>query len=167
MYCHRTHRNAPRSTTSVNKRKYQHYPVTQTPPLRLPSPPMGPSSSPLHSRHKPSSTTLGRSPHPRHAYTEYLRVPLLVSRTRYSREPGARMMVENVSLLEVLTGQLPFGMFRVRRFCTRFGLPPFHLVKMFTSASQLPGHKGTVTSVDFHPKEPVSEWALPSHCFFY
>jgi len=22
--------------------------------------------------------------------------------------------------------------------------------------SQLPGHKGTVTSVDFHPKEPIS-----------
>lgn len=25
---------------------------------------------------------------------------------------------------------------------------------------QLPGHKGTVTAVDFHPKEPVSEFAL-------
>jgi len=167
MFCHRTHRKNPRSTTYVNKQNYQRYPVTQTPQLRLPSPPMGPSSSPLHSRHKPSSMTLGRSPHPRHAYTEYLRVPLLVSRTRYSKEPGARTTVDNVSLLEVLTGRSPFGMSRVRRFCTRFGLSTFHLVKMLTSASQLPGHKGTVTSVDFHPKEPVSESALPSHRFFY
>ena len=40
---------------------------------------------------------------------------------------------------------------------------------MFTSDQvsypfpQLPGHKGTVTCVDFHPKEPVSELAAPSH----
>jgi len=156
-----------RSMTSVSKQNYQHYPVTQTPPLRLRSPPMGPSSSPLHSRHKPSSTTLGRSLHPRHVYIEYFREPLLVSRIHYSREPGAKTMVDNASLLEVPTGRLPFGMSKVQRFCTRFGLPPLHLVKKFTPTFQLPGHKGTVTSVDFHPKEPVSELALPSHRFLF
>lgn len=30
---------------------------------------------------------------------------------------------------------------------------------------QLPGHKGTVTSVDFHPKEPISEFL--AHLPFY
>ena len=28
----------------------------------------------------------------------------------------------------------------------------------FSCPVQLPGHKGTVTSVDFHPKEPISEY---------
>ena len=156
-------KKSSRSTTSVSKQKYQHYPVIQTPPLQLRSPPMGPSSSPLHSRQKPSSTMLGRSPHLRHAYTENLQVLLLVSRTHYSGEPGAKTTVGNVWLLEVPTGRLPFGMFRAQRFCTRFGLSPLHLAKRFTSTSQLPGHKGTVTSVDFHPKEPVSESALLNH----
>ena len=154
-----------RSTISVSKQKYQHYLVTRTPPLQSRSPPMGPSSSPLHSRHKPSSMMLGRSLHLRHAYTEYLRVPPLVSRTHYSGEPGAKTTVGNASLLEVPTGLLPSGMSRVQRSCTRFGLPLLHLVKRFTSTSQLPGHKGTVTSVDFHPKEPVSESVLLSRRF--
>ena len=156
-----------RSTTSVSKQRYQRYPVTQTPPLQLRSPPMGLSSFPLRSRHKPSSTMLGHSLHLRHVYTEYLQVHPLVSRIHCSKEPGAKTMVDNVSLLEALTGQLPFGMSRVQRFCTRFGLSPLHLVKRFTFTSQLPGHKGTVTSVDFHPKEPVSESALPSHRFLF
>ena len=26
--------------------------------------------------------------------------------------------------------------------------------------AQLPGHKGTVTAVDFHPKEPISKFDL-------
>jgi len=106
------------STISVSKRKYQHYLVTQTHPLQSHSPPMDCSSSPLHSRHKPSSTMLGRSLHLRHAYTEYLRVPPLVSRTHYSGEHGVKMMVGNALLLEVPTGLLPFGMSRVRRSCT-------------------------------------------------
>jgi hypothetical protein len=76
-------------------------------------------------------------------------------------------MVDNVSPLEVLTGRLPFGMSRVRRFCTRFGLAPSCLVERLTSTSQLPGHKGTVTSVDFHPKEPVSELTVPNHCLSF
>lgn len=29
---------------------------------------------------------------------------------------------------------------------------------------QLPGHKGTVTSVDFHPKEPISKFSLIVTC---
>jgi len=33
-------------------------------------------------------------------------------------------------------------------------------VQKLTSAFQLPGHKGTVTSVDFHPKEPVGGLAV-------
>ena len=41
------------------------------------------------------------------------------------------------------------------------------LIQRLTSAYQLPGHKGTVTSVDFHPKEPVSESAVPSHHFSF
>ena len=36
-------------------------------------------------------------------------------------------------------------------------------VQRLTSASQLPGHKDTVTSIDFYPKEPVSELAIPGH----
>lgn len=26
---------------------------------------------------------------------------------------------------------------------------------------KLPGHRGTITAVDFHPKEPISEWKQP------
>lgn len=35
---------------------------------------------------------------------------------------------------------------------------PLLLLLLFLTFSfaQLPGHKGTVTSVDFHPKEPIS-----------
>jgi len=32
-----------------------------------------------------------------------------------------------------------------------------------THASQLPGHKGTVTTVDFHPKEPISMFSISIH----
>jgi len=154
-----------RFTISASKQKYQPYQVTRTPQLQLHSPPMGPSSSPPHSRHKPSSTMSDHSLHPRHVYIGYLGVPPQVSRTHYSREPGAKTTVDNASLLEVLTGRLPFGMSKVQRFCTRFGLKHSHLVKILISTSQLPGHRGTVTSVDFHPKEPVSESAVSSHRF--
>ena len=34
-----------------------------------------------------------------------------------------------------------------------FNLKTLHLTLDYT---KLPGHKGTVTSVDFHPKEPIS-----------
>lgn len=146
-----------RSTTSASKQRYRHYLAIQTPRLRLRSPPMDLSFSPPHFRHKPSFTMSGRFLHPQHAYTEYLRVPPQASRTHYSRVLGAKMTADNVSLLEVPIGRLPFGMSRVQRFCTRFALTPSHLVKRLTSTSQLPGHKGTVTSVDFHPKEPVSK----------
>jgi len=30
-------------------------------------------------------------------------------------------------------------------------------------SSQLPGHKGTVTAVDFHPKEPISMFSVSIH----
>ena len=30
---------------------------------------------------------------------------------------------------------------------------------------KLPGHKGTVTSVDFHPKEPISAYFFLFFCF--
>lgn len=159
--------NPFRSTISASKRNCQLYPVTQTLPHQLHSPQMAPSSYPPHSRHKLSSTTLGHFLHPRHAYIGYLRVPPQVSSTHYSREPGAKTTVDNALLSEVLIGRLPSGMSRVQRFCTRSGLPPLHLVKRLTSASQLPGHKGTVTSVDFHPKEPVSESALPTRHFSF
>ena len=36
--------------------------------------------------------------------------------------------------------------------CSQFLIPVFFF--------QLPGHKGTVTSVDFHPKEPISRFLL-------
>lgn len=71
------------------------------------------------------------------------------------------MTVDNVSLLEALTGRLRSGMLKVQRFCTRYD-PTFTYIQRLTPACQLPGHKGTVTSVDFHPKEPVSEWAKPN-----
>jgi hypothetical protein len=35
-----------------------------------------------------------------------------------------------------------------------FYFPPYFF--SFFIFVQLPGHKGTVTSVDFHPKEPIS-----------
>ena len=118
-----------RSTTSVSKQKYRRCLVTQTPRLQLHSPPMGPSSSLPHSRHKPSFTMLDRSLHLRHAYTEYLRVPPRVSRTRCSRGPGVKTMADSASLLEALTGRLRFGTSRVQRFCIRCGFTPSHLFK--------------------------------------
>lgn len=154
-----------RFTISANKRKCQPCPVTQTPPLQSRFPLTGPSSSPLHSHHKLSSMTLDRSLRLRLVYTECLLVPRRVSRTHYSGEPGVRTMVGNGLLLEALTGRSPFGMSRAQRFYTRFEHPFSRLIKRFTSTSQLPGHKGTVTCVDFHPKEPVSESALSSRYF--
>ena len=71
-------------------------------------------------------------------------------------------MVDNASPLEVPTGRLLSGMLRVRRSFTRFDFTYSRLVKSYP-APQLPGHKGTVTCVDFHPKEPVSESAVPRH----
>ena len=50
-------KGSSRSMISASKQKYRHYPVIQTLRLQLHSPPMGPSSSPPHSRHKPSFTT--------------------------------------------------------------------------------------------------------------
>ena len=96
---------SPRSTTFASKQKYQHCPVIQTPQLRLHFLPMGPSSFPPHSHHRLSSTTLGRSLHLRHAYIASSLVPLRVSKTHYSREPGVRTTAGNASLLEALTGQ--------------------------------------------------------------
>ena len=112
----------PRSTTSASKQKYQRYLVTQTLQPQSHSPPTDPSSSPPHSHHKPSFTTLDRSLHLPHAYTDNSGVPPRVSKTRYSGGLGAKTTVGNGSLLGVLTGRLQFGMSRVQRFCTRYGL---------------------------------------------
>lgn len=118
-----------RSTIFASKPKYQHCPVILTPQPRLRSPPMDLSSFLPPSRHKLSSTMLGRSPHLRHGYIEYSRAPLRVSKTRYSREHGAKTMVDSALPLEVLTGQLPFGTSRVRRFFIRFDLTSSRLIK--------------------------------------
>jgi WD40 repeat protein len=135
-------RESLRSTTFVNKQKYRHYPVIPTLQPRLRSPPMGLSSSPLRSHHKPSSTTLGRSPHLRRAYIECLRVPPRVSRTHCSGEPGVKTTADSASPLEALTGRLPFGTSRARRFFIRFGLAFSCLIKTYTrfSASRSQGH---------------------------
>ena len=118
-----------RSTISASKQKYRHYPVTQTLQLQLHSPPTGPSSSPPHSHHRPLFTTCDRSPHLRRAYTEYLGAPPRVSKTHYSRGPGARTTVGNASALGVLTERLPFGTLRAQRSYTRCGRTPPHPFK--------------------------------------
>ena len=94
-----------RSTTSVNKRKCQHYLATQTPRPQLHSPPTGPSSSLPRSHHRPLFTTSDLSLHLRRGYTGYSRVPPQVSKTHCSKEPGAKMMADNVSVSEAPTGR--------------------------------------------------------------
>jgi len=47
-------------------------------------------------------------------------------------------MAGNVLLLGVLTEQSPFGMSRVQRFCTRYGLPPSHPFKNLHPLSSCP-----------------------------
>lgn len=57
----------------------------------------------------------------------------------------------------VLTGWYVSGMSRVVKYYTRW-VQFFHVIIRCSSyLLQLPGHKGTVTAVDFHPKEPISE----------
>lgn len=68
------------------------------------------------------------------------------------------MMVDVGWLQEVLTGWCVYGRLKVVKSCTRSVLKVFftHPDDSDKLALQLPGHKGTVTAVDFHPKEPIS-----------
>ena len=34
------------------------------------------------------------------------------------------------------------------------------LIILDSELAQLPGHKGTITAVDFHPKEPISGFSV-------
>ena len=65
------------------------------------------------------------------------------------------MMVAGVSQWEVRIVRFVYGMWRAGKCYTRYALSlprkPWLIVLV-----QLPGHKGTVTAVDFHPKEPIS-----------
>jgi hypothetical protein len=60
-------------------------------------------------------------------------------------------------LLEERTEWCVFGRSTVAESCTRYATPIIFFVAVLIFLFQLPGHKGTVTSVDFHPKEPISE----------
>ncbi len=50
-----------------------------------------------------------------------------------------------VTIWEVESGKILYKVRELSTFCPRILI-----------SSQLPGHKGTVTAVDFHPKEPIS-----------
>lgn len=73
------------------------------------------------------------------------------------------MEVEELRLVELI-GWFAFGMLKVGGCCTRYVDADFDFFGVWSLAAyrlvQLPGHKGTVTSVDFHPKEPISESIL-------
>jgi Prp8 binding protein len=60
-----------------------------------------------------------------------------------------------VCIWEVDSGKILY------KVCTT---PSIFLVAVLTPLIQLPGHKGTVTAVDFHPKEPISKHL--SSCWF-
>ena len=65
------------------------------------------------------------------------------------------MVVEELLLVELI-GWFAFGKLRVGKCCIRCVDVDFCVVFGSLLLLQLPGHKGTVTSVDFHPKEPIS-----------
>jgi hypothetical protein len=65
------------------------------------------------------------------------------------------MVVEELLLVELI-GWFAFGKLRVGKCCIRYVDVNFFVVfGSLLLLLQLPGHKGTVTSVDFHPKEPI------------
>ena len=70
------------------------------------------------------------------------------------------MMAGNALLSAVRIGLSAFGMSTAGRSCTRWisvlSTILNSTLKIFIHV-QLPGHKGTVTAVDFHPKEPISK----------
>jgi hypothetical protein len=58
-----------------------------------------------------------------------------------------------VCIWEVESGKV---LYKVRWVMARY-LDVINSPRVPICAKQLPGHKGTVTAVDFHPREPVSE----------
>ena len=71
--------------------------------------------------------------------------------------------------LEEQTEWSVYGMQMAGKFCTRllhyllFSVLCAELCPLF---QQLPGHKGTVTSVDFHPREPIGMYPDLTLMFF-
>jgi len=77
---------------------------------------------------------------------------------------GAKMTMDVVQPSEELTEWYVSGTWRVVISCIRWVLFPFPLGEWYSCmSSQLPGHKGTVTAVDFHPKEPISMFSVSIH----
>ena len=68
------------------------------------------------------------------------------------------MMGVGVLLSVVQIEQYAFGKLRAGKYCTRCVsfLSLIELTDCLTNSLKLPGHKGTITAVDFHPKEPIS-----------
>ena len=112
---------------------------------------------PLYHR-KLSFMTFGHSHHHQRAYIASCREPLLDSRIRCCGGHGVRTTAGSVLQWAVQTGWCAYGMWRAEKFYTRYA--PLFAEKQYNdinnSVYQLPGHKGTVTAVDFHPKEPIS-----------
>lgn len=76
-------------------------------------------------------------------------------RILFWKEHGAEMTAARESRLEEQTEWCVYGMQMAGKFCTRL----LHYLPISVLSAelfqQLPGHKGTVTSVDFHPREPI------------
>lgn len=68
------------------------------------------------------------------------------------------MMADSGLPLGELIGWFVCGKLTVAKYYIKCVLIPLRGTGTDTFIHQLPGHKGTVTAVDFHPKEPISAY---------